>query len=156
MDADQNGGSLESQAQTVCTWSQTRFLVKIYTSPSFGGTLLPSTNKVDFAAPKDPNKKNETSSATDFDQPGSFPYPTTIIVDRHGGDIDNKAIYCYGMQNGKVLTGSKMLNGEVRGFGGQLINPAPSIVGDNGSFNRTAGGIDGGTGGCFCNWQNWQ
>lgn len=156
VDADQDGGSLKSQARTVCTWSQTRFLVKIFTNPSFGASLLPSTINANLTDPEDNKSKNKTSSATNFDRPGSFPYPTTIIVDRHGGDIDSKAIYCYGIDNGQVLTNSRMLNGEVRGFNGQLINAVPSIDGDNSSFNRTAGGIDGGTGGCFCNWQNWQ
>lgn len=155
IDADQNGGSFKSQAQTVCTFSQTRFLIKIFTNPAYAATLLPSTINPNLTAPEDHKAKNKPSSATDFDRPGSFQYPTTIVADRHGGDIDKKAIYCYGMQNGEVLTNSKMLNGEIRSIGGQLINAAPGLIGDDTSFNSTAGGIDGGTGGCSCSWQNW-
>ena len=73
-----NGGSLESAANMRCTWSQTRFIVKIWTNAAFGATLLGPQFNVD-------NPPSHVNSATDFSLPGSFPYPVTISLDRHGG-----------------------------------------------------------------------
>ncbi|KAK5106936.1 hypothetical protein LTS08_001059, partial [Lithohypha guttulata] len=155
-EADQNGGCLKSQANAVCTFAQTRFLFKIFTNPAFGAGLLPSSINLNATHPDDQKKTSPTSSATNFERPGSFPYPASIVLDRHGGDLDSKAVYCYGMENGEILSNKKVLSGELRSVGGQLVNAAPTLSGDNSSFNTTAGGIDGGTGGCNCNWQNWQ
>ena len=156
VEADQDGGSLKSEANAVCTFAQTRFMFKAYTNPAFGVSLLSSLINPNLTAPEDHKKHNKTSSATNFERPGSFPYPTSFVVDRHGGDIDTKAIYCYGMQNGNIVKSEKFQSAELRSFGGQSINPAPAVLDDQNDFNKTAGGIDGGTGGCFCNWQNWQ
>lgn len=158
VDADQNGGSTKSQAASRCTFAQTRYLIKMFTDPEFNGHLLsPSPNANTTESAKE-GKQQRTNSATDFTQPGSFPYPATITLDRHGGDIDTKAVFCYGMNNGQIVKDLKTLVAEERSFGGFIINPAPSIIGDSnkGEFNQTAGGIDGGTGGCECTWQNWQ
>lgn len=155
VDADQNGGSTKAAAAARCTFAQTRFLFKIFTSAEFDGVLLNTTS----ASPNNGEAQSKTSlanSATDFQQPGSFPYPASIILDRHGGDIDTKAVWCYGMNNGQILGDEKILVGEDRSFGGTLINGVPSLVDNATGFNRTAGGIDGGTGGCSCEWQNWQ
>ena len=155
VEPDQNGGSTKAEANVVCTFAQTRFLFKIYTNPAFGGGLLPGAVNANLTHPDDKNK-NSTSSATNFIRPGSFPYPANIILDRHGGKIDDKVAYCYGMSNGQILKDQKVVVGERRGFGGVLINPAPTILEDPNDFNKTVGGIDGGTGGCGCTWQNWQ
>ncbi|KAI1612146.1 hypothetical protein EDD36DRAFT_275787 [Exophiala viscosa] len=152
---DENGGSTRDQAKLRCTFSQTRFLVRMWTNAAFGANLLSPisvTNKT----------KATNSSATDFNRPGSFPYPTTISLDRHGGNINKKAVYCYGVDDLQVIQDDvRSIVPELRGVDGQLINPAPALV--NGSFNTAnsgfdpaAGGIDGGTGGCECVWQNWN
>ncbi|KAK5089284.1 hypothetical protein LTR70_006791 [Exophiala xenobiotica] len=158
VEADQNGGSTKAQATARCTFAQTRFLFKIYTSTAFSGALLPGLVNANLTHPDDAKKgdKNKTSSATDFERPGSFPYPASIVLDRHGGKIDDKVAYCYGMSDGQILTDQKTIVGEQRNFGGVLINPAPTVLENQDDFNSTAGGIDGGTGGCGCTWRNFQ
>ncbi|KIX01370.1 uncharacterized protein Z518_09095 [Rhinocladiella mackenziei CBS 650.93] len=152
---DENGGSTRDESRLRCTFSQTRFLVRMWTNSAFGATLLAPTGDVNSTS-SDPN------SATDFNRPGSFPYPTTLSLDRHGGNINKKAVYCYGVDDLQVIQEDvKSIVPEARGLGGQLINPAPPLVNgsfDSGSdsFEQDAGGIDGGTGGCECAWQNWN
>ncbi|KIW21309.1 hypothetical protein PV08_01889 [Exophiala spinifera] len=158
--ADEDGGCTRGQSRLRCTLSQTRFLVRIWTNHAFDGTLLsPIVSNTSMGA--------GNNSATDFNRPGSFPYPTTISLDRHGGNINKKAVYCYGVNDLQVIQNDvKGIVPELRGFGGHLINPAPPLVEEgSGSGNATAaddgfdpeaGGIDGGTGGCGCVWQNWN
>ena len=154
---DENGGSTRDQSRLRCTFSQTRFLVRMWTNSAFGATLLPPIvdNGINTTKPEDRN------SATDFSRPGSFPYPTTISIDRHGGNINKKAVYCYGVDALQVIQNDvKTIVGEFRSAEGTIINPAPALVngtvsGDD-SFDQEAGGIDGGTGGCECVWQNWS
>jgi hypothetical protein len=140
---DENGGATESEAAFRCTWSQTRFLVQMWTRANSTTRLLNSTSS------------SSLPPGTDFTQPGSFPYPITITTDRHGGDPTLKMIYCYTMndQRGLVPT-SGQINAENRGFGGALINPAPSIFAN--TSDPSLGGYDGGTGGCSCKWTNFQ
>lgn len=155
-DADQDGGSTKTTATARCSFAQTRFLFKIFTNAAFDGELLSgpsSENSTDLSEVK---KQQSANSATNFVQPGSFPYPASVVLDRHGGDIDTKAVWCYGMSGGGIVKDHKIIVGEDRSVGGSLINGVPSLLGNSTSFNRTAGGIDGGTGGCSCLWQNWQ
>lgn len=50
---------------------------------------------------------------------------------------------------------------ENRAFGGLLVNPASVPGGGDTTISRrhnamqVYGGVDGGTGGCLCQWQNW-
>jgi hypothetical protein len=140
---DANGGVKESEAAFRCTWAQTRFLVQMWTRANSTTSLLNSTSSASSAPGKD------------FQQPGSFPYPITVTLDRHGGDPKLKMLYCYALndQGGLVAT-SGQINAENRGFGGKLINPAPTIFAN--SSDPTLGGFDGGTGGCGCQWTNFQ
>lgn len=144
---DADGGSTRNEASVRCTFSQTRFRVQMFTNHAFNAKLLGSAHI-------------SNNSASDFKPPGSFPYPTTITLDRHGGDKDKKAVYCYGMTDLQVIENDvKVAVGEDRSFGGQLINPAPALVqlpNQQTTFDPNAGGIDGGTGGCACVWQNWN
>lgn len=145
---DEDGGSDRNQARLRCTLSQSRFLVKIWTNPRLGADLLVRLSE-----------NNGTNSATDFSRPGSFPYPTTLSIDRHGGNINKKGAYCYGVDQLQVIQDDvKSLIPEFRGFGGPgLVNPAPSLINGTGEgFSQSAGGIDGGIGGCECVWQNWN
>lgn len=140
---DEDGGSTESEAAFRCTWAQTRFLVQMWTRMNSTARLNNGTGTT------------SSSPGADFIQPGSFPYPITITTDRHGGDPALKMLYCYEMNNGEgIVSGSGQINSENRGFGGTLINPAPSI------FSNTSdpglGGFDGGFGGCSCQWSNFQ
>jgi hypothetical protein len=88
-------------------------------------------------------------------QPGSFPYPITITTDRHGGEPPLKMVYCYSLDDREgIVAGSGMLQTENRGFGGIDINPAPTFFSN--SSDVSLGGYDGGTGGCSCQWSNFQ
>lgn len=159
---DEDGGSDINAASVRCTWAQTRFLVQIWTKKGNSATLLQSSANTTSKSshPSSPNSTDVTSSsANDFTQPGSFPYPVTITLDRHGGDIAKKMIYCYGMdERQRINSTEKQYQLEDRGVGGQLVNPA---LGPFGDVNVTTaqggpGGIDGGTGGCLCKWQNFD
>ena len=140
---DENGGATESEAAFRCTWAQTRFLVQIWTRMNSTARLNNGTGTM------------SSSPGTDFIQPGSFPYPITITTDRHGGDPALKMLYCYEMNSREgIVAGSGQINAENRGFGGTLINPAPSIFSN--ASDPGLGGFDGGTGGCSCQWSNFQ
>ena len=139
---DQNGGATDSEAAFRCTWAQTRFLVQMWTRMN-STQLLNSTST------------GTSSNSTSSRQPGSFPYPITITTDRHGGDPTLKMLYCYGMNDREgIISTSGQINAEDRGFGGTLINEAPSVFSN--SSDPSLGGFDGGTGGCKCQWSNFQ
>lgn len=156
--ADQNGGSPKDQASVRCTWAQTRFLVQIWTQPSnISGMVLQakssatsqaSTTTTANSAVASPTNPSYSSSADDFISPGSFPYPVTIKLDRHGGDASSKLVYCYGMDgNGYIISSEKKLQIENRGFGGHLVNPAPGIFSSLGGSNSTGDDDSGGNSG---------
>ncbi|KAI2408482.1 hypothetical protein LOZ41_005636 [Ophidiomyces ophidiicola] len=149
---DGAGGSTKSTARIRCTWSETRFLVQIWTQPEKAGLQLVGR----------PNSFNSTpsqsipgmpDSATDFSRPGTFPYPVTIKLDRHGGNYRKKMVYCYAMNSrSQIEINEKKLQLEFRGFAGTLINPAGGIF----NLSKSIGNekkveewqpIDGGTGG---------
>lgn len=133
--ADTNGGCLKSAATMRCTYAQTRFLVQIWTRSKTSKPLLQRS-----VAGTDPTKR-----------PGSFPYPVTVTVDRHGGDLNKKALYCYAMESDGTIQNKfdkKEFRFEDRGFGGNLLNDTQGV-----QFPK--GPIDGGSGGCKCQWQNW-
>ncbi|TAQ85303.1 hypothetical protein B7494_g6367 [Chlorociboria aeruginascens] len=131
---DENGGATEDEAAFRCTWAQTRFLVQMWTRMNSTAQLRNGTSS------------SSSSSAIDFTAPGSFPYPITITIDRHGGDPMLKMLYCYGMDDReRIISTESQINSEDRGFGGTIINEAPSVF-----FNTSdpsLGGFDGGTGG---------
>ena len=132
---NQDGGSSSQDARYRCTWSQTRFLVQIWTKMN-GSALLTGqfTNQTGLGG----------SSVANL---GSFPYPVTVKLDRHGGNPISKMIYCYGMTStGTINATQKSFVFENRSFRGTLINPATGTLNDNSSA------IDGGSGGCSCKW----
>jgi len=149
--ADADGGSTFDGATARCTWADTRFLVQIWTRTNT--TLLAKPTGTASAAPA-----AKSGTAPTFVRPGSMPYPVTITLDRHGGGLTTKMLYCYGLDaRGVVDADSKAFQREDRSFGGTLVNPAE---GPFTSVNVTTamggpGGIDGGTGGCSCKWQNF-
>ena len=156
---DEDGGSEEDAASVRCTWAQTRFLVQIWTKNGFVASSQASD--VNSTISSDNSTNPTASSANDFDAPGSFPYPVTVKLDRHGGDIDSKQVYCYGIDDEeRPLSSQKKIQNENRSVGGQLVNPT---LGPFGNVSVTLaeggpGGIDGGSGGCECEWKNfgWQ
>lgn len=144
---DQNGGALEGEANFRCTWGETRFLVQMWTRMNGTARLNNATTGTTTTSPVSPGQ--------DFSQPGSFPYPITITTDRHGGEPAKKLLYCYSMNDREgIIATSGEVNGENRAFGGQIINPAPSVFAN--TSDPSLGGFDGGTGGCSCSWSNFQ
>ena len=143
-----DGGISQEDANALCTWSETRFLVQIWTKTPSDSMVTASTSK---------SNSSGTATATDFTSPGTFPLPVTVTLDRHGGDPGKKAVYCYGLDEyQRPISDQKGVVGEARDYGGILVNPA------GGPFNSTVhvskdgyGGVDGGTGGCSCQWTNW-
>jgi hypothetical protein len=134
--ADTDGGSTEEAATLRCTFAQTRFLVQIWTRSEKSKPLLQSST---------------TSGSSDLKRPGTFPYPVTVTIDRHGGDATKKNLYCYQMESDSTIkddASSRSFQFEDRAFGGNLVN------GTQGRFN-VSGPIDGGSGGCSCKYQNW-
>ena len=135
--ADTDGGSLRDAAKLRCTFTQTRLLVQIWTrsektKPLLGGSA-------------------QTDADSKFERPGSFPYPVTVTVDRHGGEFKKKFLFCYEMETDTRIINkpeNRIIYFEDRTFGGNLVN------GTQGKQNVT-GFIDGGSGGCGCKWQNW-
>ncbi|KAF2035689.1 hypothetical protein EK21DRAFT_53749 [Setomelanomma holmii] len=134
--ADVNGGSAKSAASLRCTYAQTRFWVQIWTKSQSSKPLLQGSSQ---------------SGPDSTKRPGTFPYPVTVTLDRHGGDPAKKNLYCYNMESDGTIVNipaNRAFQFEDRGFGGVLVN------GTQGKQNVT-GPIDGGTGGCKCQWQNW-
>ncbi|KAH8429705.1 uncharacterized protein LDX57_007377 [Aspergillus melleus] len=164
---DDNGGSSKTKARVRCTWAQTRFLVQIWTQPGRSGKTLLSSNSTSSASvtptstaqSSSSTSTTTNSSASHFTRPGSFPYPITITLDRHGGEAKKKMLYCYGLESDLHINGTeKKLQIEDRDFGGLLVNPAPGIFNTSSSGSerdQDLGGFDGGTGGCACQWANW-
>jgi hypothetical protein len=146
--ADQNGGSTFDGANVRCTWRDTRFKVQIWTNKGSSAQLLPSAGSASPSA----------SGGDTFSRPGTFPYPMTISLDRRGGGLTTKMLFCYGLDvSGHIEIDSRQFQREDRGFGGTLVNPA---LGPFQSVNVSLadggpGGIDGGSGGCECEWTNW-
>ena len=156
---DADGGAEEDAASVRCTWAQTRFLVQVWTNKGFVASAESSDTNNTLSSS---NSTNLTaSSANDFRGSGSFPYPVTLTLDRHGGNINSKSVYCYGIDDEEKPISSQMkIQIENRSFGGTLVNP---ILGPFSDVNVTLadggpGGIDGGSGGCGCQWKNfaWQ
>jgi hypothetical protein len=140
---DLNGGAEVDQAAFRCTWTETRFLVQIWTRMNTTARLLNSTHPT-----------AGRNASTDFLQPGSFPYPVTITSDRHGGDQRKKMIYCYRLDNrGGLIADSSKIMQEERAFGGIVFNPAATLFG-NGTDGSN--GVDGGSAGCKCKWDNFE
>ncbi|KAK7527780.1 uncharacterized protein IWZ02DRAFT_370425 [Phyllosticta citriasiana] len=156
LSADQNGGATKEAARYRCTWAQTRFLVQIWTNSQSSKSLLVGSSTATSTASA---ASASASSEADFDQPGSFAYPVTISIDRHGGNVTEKMVYCWSLDDdGKYVEDSAKLQLEDRDFGGQAVNPSKGPYGNVtvSTEDGGPGGIDGGTGGCGCQWRNWD
>ncbi|KAI7554013.1 hypothetical protein KC331_g841 [Hortaea werneckii] len=141
--------SLED-ASAVCTWSQTRFHVQLWTRKGVVAELNDMIPLSGLPAAQ--------STANNMTLQGSFPYPVTVTLDRHGGDAKDKGVYCYGLdEENSVVEDVKMWVAEDRGAGGSLLNPAAVPGGQDATpkkrEEKKLGGVDGGRGGCACQWQ---
>ncbi|TID17055.1 Rho-type GTPase-activating protein 1 [Venturia nashicola] len=146
--ADKNGGSTFDGANVRCTWRDTRFKVQIWTNKGSSASLLPGASSTSM----------NPSGGDTFSRPGTFPYPITVSLDRHGGGLATKMLFCYALDaGGHIDVNSRQFQREDRAFGGELVNAAK---GPFTSVNVTLaeggpGGLDGGSGGCGCEWANW-
>ncbi|KAK6842194.1 hypothetical protein PG987_003054 [Apiospora arundinis] len=136
---DRNGGARLADARYLVTWTEVRFVVQMWTRMGNSSRLIGNGTA--------PGKDGTTVHA----RPGTMPYPVTILEDLHGGSPFRKATYYYGVDQQSHIneTDSKLILVN-RGFGGTLVN---SLTGDP---DLSLGGVDGGTGGCKCEWVNWQ
>ncbi|KXT07484.1 hypothetical protein AC578_572 [Pseudocercospora eumusae] len=149
----QINNNTSSKALAVCTFSQTRLHVQIWTMKK--GTISSTSSNGSRVVASD-------SSANDMSAPGSFPLPVTITIDRHGGAAEEKGVYCYGLdEEHRVMSNVKTWIDENRGA--SLINAAavPGSDDMDASVQRRDGdqtdsGIDGGSGGCDCQYENWS
>lgn len=152
-------------ASAVCSFSQTRMLVQIWTKQ---GTVadLPAAEATTTGS----QIEAKSSSANDMTAPGSFPYPVTFTIDRHGGEAEKKGVYCYALDaQHRVDVNEKFWVAEDRAVGGTLFDAAeiPGVTtqdeilstrddddDDDDDNNDEGQGIDGGSGGCFCQWDS--
>ncbi|KAK1988706.1 hypothetical protein LZ30DRAFT_683625 [Colletotrichum cereale] len=125
---DMDGGARRSEAKFLVTWSQTRFLVQIWTRSKNNTQLLGSN---------------------DSEKPGTMPYPVTVKTDTHGGRSGDKFVWHWPVNDrqGIDTANPKLLPNNI-GFGGVLVNPRKD-------GEAWFGGFDGGTGGCRCEWVNF-
>ena len=142
-----DGGARIEDSNARCTWSQTRFHVQMWTRATQVSTI---------PAPQGLNGSTNASSASDFSQRGSFPLPITVTIDRHGGDGAKKGLYCFGLGAlGRPDDAQNATVAESRSYGGTLVNPASSPFAQQVEGNGSGGGVDGGTGGCYCQYRNF-
>ncbi|KAK0703780.1 glycoprotease family-domain-containing protein [Lasiosphaeria miniovina] len=135
--ADQDGGSLKSDAKFVVTFLTARYKVEIWTRRSNTTRLVGGNGGV-------------ASSANDT-QPGTLPYPVTITLDTHGGDPHLKTSFVRSIDdNHHIVRDARILPNDMT-VNGNLVNPSFQKV-PNPSF----GGIDGGSGGCKCVYTNFR
>ena len=137
---DQDGGCSKTEADFLTTWGQTRLLVQIWTRKlnSTGTSLLQADTMGGI---------NGNSSVI---RPGTMPWPVTVSLDTHGGDPKKKFVWEWPMDSRQMLNTSepRLLSNDIS-IGGSLVNPR-----DKG--DPKYGGYDGGTGGCKCEWVNWE
>ena len=151
--ADKDGGARLSEAKFVATFTETRFLVQIWTRRTNATELLLADRnrgrdvEDDDADAEDSNNDDGTEDSST--RPGTMPYPVTVVEDMHGGNPTKKTSFYFGVDDGQVNTTVAGLVGVDRGFRGTLVNPMARA-------DRALGGVDGGTGGCACEWRNFR
>lgn len=129
--SDKNGGALETEAKFLVTFLSTRFKVEIWTRRENSTRLV--------------NGGVSNNNAT---QPGTFPYPVTVTLDSHGGIPGLKFAFSRGVVGRRVVMNDAKFVLNFLDKNGVVINPANR-------FNPSFGGMDGGTGGCSCEYNNF-
>ncbi|KAK7755220.1 hypothetical protein SLS62_002725 [Diatrype stigma] len=136
--ADKDGGSRLSEAHYVVTFTQTRFLVQMW------------TRRVNTTALLGNGTTPGTDGTSDFALPGTMPYPITVTEDMHGGDSTKKMSFYYGVdRDQQINTTQAGLITINKKFDGTIVNELSKA-------DPALGGVDGGTGGCRCEWQNFR
>ncbi|KAL7935068.1 hypothetical protein V8C35DRAFT_300616 [Trichoderma chlorosporum] len=136
---DEDGGCSETEANHLVTWAETRMLVQIWTRK------LNSTASLLTA-----DGSEGIDNSAQLVKPGTMPYPVTVTLDTHGGDPNHKVVWEWPMDDRQKLnTSAPQLLVNQMDAGGTWIN-------HRGSGNAKFGGFDGGTGGCQCQWVNWE
>ncbi|KAI0457747.1 hypothetical protein F5B21DRAFT_70543 [Xylaria acuta] len=137
--ADEDGGVPIEDANWLVTFAQTRFLVKIWTRMGNTTHLLGAGDQ------------SVNLTATPSVQPGSMPYPVTVIEDMHGGDQSKKTDFAYAVRrNGEIDRANATGVVADLEFKGTLVNGRVDHA------DLSLGGVDGGTGGCKCEWVNFE
>ncbi|KAK4452992.1 glycoprotease family-domain-containing protein [Podospora aff. communis PSN243] len=133
--ADLNGGALKTEANFLITWLQTRYKVEIWTRRDGLARLLSDTSQP---------PGNST-------RPGTFPYPVTITLDTHGGEPQKKFGFVRSVDERQRIVESnpKFVINDMA-TRGDLVNGQGTR-----NFDASLGGMDGGTGGCKCEFANW-
>jgi hypothetical protein len=134
---DEDGGSTRREANFIVTWSQTRFLVQMWTRRENSTRLLPGRNRTE-------------DGGEPTGRPGTMPYPVTIKMDTHGGRPGEKLVWHWQVDTRQRIDTSdpKLIMNDIS-FGSPIVNPR--------ARNDTSfGGFDGGTGGCRCEWTNFM
>ncbi|KAL2122668.1 hypothetical protein VTJ04DRAFT_3123 [Mycothermus thermophilus] len=141
---DLNGGSLRSEARFLVTWLFVRYKIEIWTRAT--GTLDGSNDRT---GPSTARLLTGRVGTSDDTQPGTFPYPITITLDTHGGPFGKKFAFTRAVDERQriVLSDTKFLLNRMNTTGDHA-NPANF-------FDESLGGMDGGTGGCKCEYKNF-
>ena len=141
--ADKDGGARLSEAKFVTSFTETRFLVQMWTRKTNTTELLGG------GAPTKSDDDESSSTPSPSSRPGTMPYPVTVVEDMHGGNPTKKMSFYYGVDDQQVNTTVAGLITVDKGFRGTLVNEMAKA-------DRALGGVDGGTGGCKCEWQNFR
>jgi hypothetical protein len=150
---DANGGVLKEDANWRCTFPQTRFKVEIFTNMPKQSLLNGNATSTTSSPKATTTAEAIQQAASNFTQPGSFPLPISVTLDRHGGDLFSNSAFCFGMKNGHYNSTFSFIP-ENKAAGGTLINGGTKNLNVSTALGG-AGGIDGGTGGCACSWANF-
>ncbi|VUC28341.1 unnamed protein product [Clonostachys rosea] len=137
---DEDGGCAKTEANYLATWSQTRMLVQIWTKRL-------DQNNVKLLG----NGSRSTNEDSDsLSRPGTMPYPVTVTLDTHGGNRTEKFVWMWPMDaRQKLNTDSPKLMSNNLDYAGTVIN-------HRSGGDAALGGFDGGSGGCKCEWKNWN
>lgn len=124
-----SSASSSKSAQALCTFSQTRFRVQIWTKK---GMISGLSNDSSSAAGE--RKAAWRSSANEMRAPGSFPYRTRFTLDREtGGDghADERGVFCWALEEGRVVgKGVRVAEGEIGGLEERAVEDVGGDVGD--------------------------
>ncbi|KAK0753982.1 hypothetical protein B0T18DRAFT_385935 [Schizothecium vesticola] len=123
--ADLDGGALRSEANFVVTWLQARYKVEIWTRRGAAARLLADATPGQGA------------------RPGTFPFPVTVTLDTHGGQLGRKFGFVRPVdERGRIVDGE-----EGTKFVGNNLDTKGDVVNPVNRFREGFGGMDGGTGG---------
>ncbi|KAL2178702.1 glycoprotease family-domain-containing protein [Thermothelomyces heterothallicus CBS 202.75] len=134
--ADEDGGCLKTEAKFLVTWLSVRYKVEIWTRMGGDRARLKGASGAAAAAAAD-------------QQPGSFPYPVTVTLDTHGGQRGRKFAFVRGVDDRQ-----RIIMDDAR-FVLNRMNTTGDLINGAADFNPSFGGMDGGTGGCKCEYRNW-